>query len=93
MRVTVVYALPMVQHEIEVEVAADASLEQAIHASGILQRCPELKTGPLSTGVWGKRAALSARLRERDRVEIYRPLLAEPKEARRRRVAKSRSQT
>lgn len=84
--VEVVYALPTEQVLLTVRVAAGATVAQAIEASGITQRYAQLNEGPLRAGVFGKRVALTTSLQDGDRVEIYRVLTVDPKEARRRRV-------
>lgn len=67
-----------------------ASLSQALEASGVLQR-HRLAAGDLQCGVWGRRAAPSQALRDGDRVELYRALAIDPKEARRRRLQVQRA--
>lgn len=59
-----------------------STLQAALSASGVLER-HALVLETLSVGVWGRKQALGATLREHDRVEIYRPLQCDPKEARR----------
>lgn len=65
-----------------------AVLADALHASGLLQRHGLAEVGVLRVGIWGRVMPLDAPLRERDRVEIYRPLQVDPKEARRLRYRK-----
>ena len=62
-------------------------MEQAIHASGILEQYPSIDLSINKVGIFGKLTKLDTVLRQKDRVEIYRQLLADPKEARRRRAA------
>ena len=64
-----------------------ANLADAIAASGIEKTFPELEVDPDRVGVWGRKAPLTQELRHGDRVEIYRPLIADPKEVRRARAA------
>jgi putative ubiquitin-RnfH superfamily antitoxin RatB of RatAB toxin-antitoxin module len=64
---------------------------QAIEASGILQRFPEIDLKTNKIGIFGKAAKLDAVLTEGDRVEIYRPLIADPKEARKKRAAEGKA--
>lgn len=71
----------------ELRLAAGATLEQAIAHSGVLQAAPEIDLASMQTGIYGKKRPLDTVLREHDRVEIYRPLIADPKHARRRRRA------
>lgn len=86
--VTVVYALPHEQSLFDVEIAEGASVKDAILASGVPERHPEIDLGRCIVGVYGKRVALDARIANGDRIEIYRSLIADPKASRRRRVAK-----
>jgi putative ubiquitin-RnfH superfamily antitoxin RatB of RatAB toxin-antitoxin module len=88
--VEVAYALPDRQLVLKLEVPAEASLEQAIHASGILEQFPEIDLGSNKVGVFGKLAKLNDRLQPGDRVEIYRPLIADPKEVRKKRAAQGK---
>ncbi len=60
-----------------------ASVDDALKAAGILQRHPEIDRDGRRVGIWGRSVSLQQGLRDGDRVEIYRPLLVEPKEARR----------
>lgn len=66
-------------------VASGATVADALHASGLLQRHPELALATLSVGVWCKARPLDHALRDGDRIEVYRPLKVDPKEARRQR--------
>jgi putative ubiquitin-RnfH superfamily antitoxin RatB of RatAB toxin-antitoxin module len=77
---------PGVAAEVEVEVAGGATVLDAIRASGLLERFPEIDISTQAVGVWGRRSALDALVQAGDRVEIYRPLAVEPMEARRRRA-------
>ncbi|HTJ07774.1 MAG TPA: RnfH family protein [Caldimonas sp.] len=79
--------------EVEVELPAPASAWDAVRASGVLERWPELASGEASVGIWGRAACAETALRDGDRVEIYRPLAADPQEARRRRVKEARRKT
>ena len=85
LRVEVVYALADVQDIIVLELAEGAVARQAIEASGLLAR-HGLSAAWLKLGILGKRIAPEHRLREGDRVEILRPLAADPNEARRARA-------
>ncbi len=71
---------------------AGTTLATALQASGLLQRHALAPEG-LRVGVGGKLREPGSALRERDRVEIYRPLLVDPKEARRQRYQRHRSRT
>lgn len=87
-RVQVCYAKPDQTFLDEFDMAEGATLEQAIRASGVLFRAPEIDLSSCKVGIHGKLKTLETVLRACDRVEIYRPLQADPKDARRRRVAK-----
>ena len=82
LRVEVVYALPRRQELIRLELPAGSSLQQALEASGLLRKYPEIDLAKNKLGIHGKLAKAETILRQHDRVEIYRPLLADPKEAR-----------
>ncbi|NYH20440.1 hypothetical protein GGD41_007782 [Paraburkholderia bryophila] len=90
MSIEVCYALPDEQALIAVDLPEGATLQQALDASGILQRFPRIDLTTQKVGVFGKIKALDAVLADHDRVEIYRPLLVDPKLSRQRRVAKTR---
>lgn len=83
MRIEVVYALPQKQEREILELASGSSVQDAILASGLAQ----VALGRV--GIWGRPVSPDTRLREQDRVEIYRPLIADPKEVRRKRAAKT----
>jgi putative ubiquitin-RnfH superfamily antitoxin RatB of RatAB toxin-antitoxin module len=85
-QVQVCYARPDRQLLRPVTVAAASTLHDAIKRSGILQDAPEIDLSVWRVGIYGKLKALDTVLRERDRIEIYRPLIADPKESRRRRA-------
>ena len=88
--VEVAYALPGKQLLLNVDVVPGATLEEAIRASGILQRCPEIDLAKNKVGVFGKLGKLTDTLYAGDRVEIYRPLIADPKEVRKKRAAEGK---
>ena len=89
-RVEVVYADASRQTLRSVELAAGATVDDAIRAAQILDFAPTDFT-PARVGIFGRIVARSAVLREGDRVELYRPLKIDPKEARRRRVTRQRT--
>lgn len=89
-KVEVAYAMPQKQVILGLEVELDATLEQVIHASGILQQFPEIDLGLNRVGVFGKLGKLTDTLHAGDRVEIYRPLIADPKVVRRERAAQGK---
>ncbi len=89
--VEIVYALKDVQRVVPLVVAEGTTLEAAVARSGLLEEFPEIELGGRNkTGVWGKIAKADTVLRDRDRVEIYRPLVADPKEVRRQRAAEGK---
>jgi uncharacterized protein len=81
--VTIVYARPDIRRLVQVEVAPGATIEQAIEASGLLSLEPELRGGALDVGVWNRVVRLDSPVSDGDRIEVYRPLAVDPKEARR----------
>ena len=83
MQVEVVFALPDRQVLEALEVENGATVAEAIARSGIERRFPEADLSELQVGVWGRAVDRSRVLREGDRVEIYRPLEMDPREARR----------
>ena len=85
--VEVAYARPDEQIILKVQLPVGATIEKAIEQSGMLTRYPELGTRQGKVGIFGKLKPVSHMLREGDRVEIYRPLIADPKEVRKLRAA------
>ncbi|MFM0394498.1 RnfH family protein [Paraburkholderia phytofirmans] len=88
--IEVCYASAGEQALIALELPTGATLQQALDASGILRRFPQIDLGTQKVGVFGKLKPLDAVLADHDRVEIYRPLLVDPKVSRQRRVEKTR---
>ncbi len=88
MRIEIAYAKPQEQVILNLDVAAETTVEKAIRQSGLLQRFPEIDLEKNKVGIFGKVCKLEQTLREGDRIEVYRPLIADPKEARRSRAAK-----
>src|SRR3990172_396523 len=86
MTVEVAYARPDVQVIIPVQVAAGASVEDAIRHSGILDSFAEIDLNLNKVSVFGKLSKLTNPLRPGDRVEINRPLIADPKQVRKQRA-------
>lgn len=74
-----------------VELAPGATVGQALQASGLLERHPEIDRLDPDLGVWGRRRAAGDVLREGDRVEVYRPLAMDPKQARHQRQRSQRA--
>ena len=89
-RVEVVHARPDKQVLLALNVAPGTTLGGAIEQSGIRKAFPGLEVDPDRVGVFGRKAELGDVLQAGDRVEIYRPLLADPKEARRKRAARQK---
>lgn len=78
MRISVVYSDPHRQIWRTLDVPDTATVEDAIDQSGILGQCPQIDLGTQKTGVFGKFVQLDAPLKPGDRVEIYRPIIADP---------------
>lgn len=89
--VEVAYAKPDEQVLISLDIESTATVEQAIKKSNILSLFPEIDLTQNKIGIFSKFCTLNTTLREGDRIEIYRPLLADPKEVRKRRIIQSRS--
>jgi len=85
--VEVAYALPDEQVIIPLQVKPGTTLREAIEQSGVLQRFPDIDLNENKVGIFGKLGKLDQALRERDRVEIYRRLIADPKQVRKQRAA------
>ena len=90
LHIEVAYALPDEQRIFELEVAADCDVEQAIKRSGVLEAYPNIDLASDKVGIFGKICKLNASLRNKDRIEIYRKLIADPKESRRQKVEMER---
>lgn len=85
-QIEIAYALPDEQVLMTIQTQAESSAEQAIRQSGILAKHPEIDLSKNKIGIFGKLSKLDTILRDRDRVEIYRPLIADPKEVRKKRA-------
>lgn len=90
--VEVAYALPDHQVIVSLEVEAGTTALQTVELSAIWQQFPELEDAELSLGVFGRKRPADHVLRAGDRVEIYRQLIADPKEVRRQRAKKKAAQ-
>ena len=88
MRVTVAVALAARQEVIEIELAQGATVADAVAAARLPERFPGIDFAAMTLGVWSSAATQSTALREGDRVELYRPLTADPKDMRRNRAKK-----
>ena len=90
LNVEVCYALPEKQLLVPVRLPAGAILQQALEASGILEKHREIDLKKNKFGIFAKLSKLDSPLRDGDRVEIYRPLIADPKEVRKQRAAEGK---
>lgn len=88
--VEVAYARARAQALIPVQGQPGMTLRDAIERSGVLERFPEIDLDVNKVGIFGKVAKLDQALQEGDRVEIYPPLIADPKQARKQRAADSK---
>ncbi len=89
--VEVAYARPERQVIIPLEVPEGTTLRQAVELSGIVKEFPEIDLSKNKVGIFGRLAKPDTVLREGDRVEIYRPLIADPKAVRRQRAAQGKA--
>lgn len=89
--IEVIYALPDEQQLITLDVEPGTTVEQAIKLSGVLEKYPQIDLDKNKVGIFGKVSKKDEVLRDKDRVEIYRPLIADPKESRRKRAEKKES--
>lgn len=89
-KVDVCYALADKQDVVTVTLPAGATVIAALEASGLLGKYPEIDVKKNKFGVWNKLSKVDNALRDRDRVEIYRPLIADPKEVRKQRAAEGK---
>jgi hypothetical protein len=90
LNVEVCYALPEKQLLIPLKLPEGATLQQALEASGILEKHPEIDLKKNKFGIFAKLSKPDTVLRAGDRIEIYRPLIADPKEVRKQRAAEGK---
>ncbi len=90
LHIEVVYALSEYAYLIPVDVPPGTTLKQGIELSGILNQCPNIDLSKNKVGIFSKQKELDTGLSNGDRIEIYRPLKVDPKEARRKRAGKTR---
>ncbi|MBF0219509.1 MAG: RnfH family protein, partial [Gammaproteobacteria bacterium] len=90
MLVEVAYATPVEQKIFKVNLPQGSTVQEAINLSGVLEQFPEIDTDNLALGIFSKACKADTVLRERDRVEIYRPLIADPKAIRKQRAAEGK---
>lgn len=88
MKISVIYALPDRQIVRDLDLQAEATVTTALEQSGLLAEFPEIGSRSMPVGIFGRVVPRGASLRPGDRVEIYRPLRVEPKEARLKRARK-----
>ena len=88
--VEVSYALPKEQIIISIKVPKNINVKQAIEKSGIQGKFPDIDLAINTVGIFGKQTTLNHSIKDRDRIEIYRPLIADPKEIRRKRAAEEK---
>ncbi|GAB0109673.1 RnfH family protein [Pseudoalteromonas distincta] len=90
--IEVVFALPTTATSLSIEVPQGTTAEQGVIQSGIIEKCPEIDPTALTLGVWNRTVKANYELKEGDRIEIYRPLIADPKDARRKRAEKAKEE-
>lgn len=88
--IEIAYALPEEQVILSLEVPDDCTVEDAIKRSGVLDTYPQIDLSTDKVGIFGKMCKLNSGLRNKDRVEIYRKLIADPKESRRQKAEMER---
>jgi uncharacterized protein len=90
LNIEVCYALADKQELVRLRLPEGATLGQALEASGLLAKYPEIDLKKNKFGIYAKLSKVDASLRDQDRVEIYRPLIADPKEVRKQRAAEGK---
>lgn len=88
--VSICFAKPDAVFLKAIAVTVGSTIAQAIEASGLLQACPEVDPTTMRVGIFGKLKTLDTVVRDGDRVEVYRALVADPKSARHKRVMRTR---
>lgn len=91
-QVEVAYAKPSLQRILKISVAPGTSAREIIELSGIRDIFPEIEAEPI-VGIFSRKVALDDSLEHGDRLEIYRPLLADPKEVRRRKAEEQKNKS
>ena len=84
--VEVAYALPDAQTVVTLTVPSGTTVQEAVSQSGIAAKHPEIDWNRAAIGIFGERVSVSTALKDHDRIEIYRPLIADPKQVRRNRA-------
>ena len=90
--IEIAYALPDRQTLLALQVYNETNVSDAIEQSGILLRHPDINLQENKVGIWSKTCKLQQVLKDGDRIEIYRPLIADPKEVRKRRAEKAKQE-
>ena len=90
--IEVVYGLAHKQKLLSLPVSKNATVEQGIIESGIISLFPEIDLSVNKVGIWNKAVKLTQVLENLDRIEVYRPLIADPKEVRKRRAEKAKTE-
>ena len=88
LQVVVCYATARAEFLLTMQVPQGTSIGQAIESSGVLAAFPDINLVTQPVGIFSKKKTLDTVLRDRDRIEIYRPLVADPKDSRRKRAAR-----
>jgi putative ubiquitin-RnfH superfamily antitoxin RatB of RatAB toxin-antitoxin module len=91
-KIEVVYGTPTEQVLLMVDVEEGVTIEHAIASSGILLSFAEIDLKANKVGIWNRTAKLTDIVKDLDRIEIYRPLIADPKEVRKRRAEKAKEE-
>jgi putative ubiquitin-RnfH superfamily antitoxin RatB of RatAB toxin-antitoxin module len=86
----VTYAKPERQEVVSLKLPAGSTIKQDIEASGLMARYPEIDLAKTKVGIYGKLSRMDTVVRDHDRVELYRPLIADPKEVRKQRAAEGK---
>lgn len=89
--IELVYALPQEQTLLKFDIPAGTTLGEAVRLSGILDKHPEIDPEKVKYGIFGKLSKADVVMREMDRIEIYRPLIADPKEVRKKRAEEGKA--
>ena len=92
MLIEVAYALENEAFLKEFEVEKNSTIQEVIELSKVLDKYPEIDLTKNQVGIFAKIAKLDDRLRDKDRIEIYRPIIADPKEVRKRKAAERKAQ-
>ncbi|HET8899257.1 MAG TPA: RnfH family protein [Rhodanobacteraceae bacterium] len=85
-RATVVYAIPERVFQYALTLPSGSTVAEAVAASGLYRDCPDAHAAEPRYGIYSRRVDAAMRLRDGDRVEVYRPLIIDPKQARRQRA-------